>query len=236
MNKRNNAGINASIAIYVAIIALLSVCTFAIPFPKTNWGTLVAAYCCALLMASIELGLTISLLFLETKRSQRILGLPIVYSGFVLLILQLIASISFYACNAFFEVPAWILIVVEAILYAMLLIQLAKGFFFKGSSEEYNSKRANTSWMEGFRNDLKALVAKNKNPGISKTLLDLSEKASGSDPISNEKTLDAEKELSADVVELKRLIEEGKGEEAKAAIERIDSLLSERNSLCKSGK
>ena len=234
--KSSKSGIRATLIIYAVLIVLLTVCTFAIPFPKLDNGVLITSYVCAVVMTIAEGTLALSLLFNEENLNQRVLSLPIIFSGYVALSLQIIATIVFYVCNAFIKIPIWIVIVIECLLFGYLIIQLAKGFFFKNRNCEYHNRAANTKFMDEFRARLKAIVAINSNDNIKKELEDLLDIAKGSDPVTNDKTMDSESELLSELQELDEAIKSGFEEEARTAIKKTKNTLLERNVLCKTGK
>lgn len=235
-NRTNTSGIKATLIIYFVLIVLLTICTFVIPFPKLDDGVLITSYCCAVAMIIAEGSLTFAIFLKDDNKNQKVLGLPIIYSGYVSLIIQLIATLTFYICNAFVIVPIWIVIVVECLLFGYFAIQLAKGLFFKERNEEYHVNNANTKFMDIFRARLKAIVAINQNLNIEKPLQDLLDVANGSDPITNDKTLDSESELLSDLQELDEVIKGGSEEDSKVVINKIKTALLERNALCKAGK
>ncbi len=234
--KSSKSGIRATLIIYAVLIVLLTVCTFAIPFPKLDNGVLITSFVCAVVMTIAEGSLALSLLFNEENLNQRILSLPILFSGYLALTLQIVATLVFYICNAFIKLPIWIVILVECLLFGYLIIQLAKGFFFKNRNREYHDRAANTKFMDEFRARLKALVAINSNENIKKELEDLLDIVKGSDPVTNDKTLDSESELLSDLQELDEAIKTGSEEETRFAIKKTKNTLLERNVLCKTGK
>ena len=90
--------------------------------------------------------------------------------------------------------------------------------------------------MDEFRARLRALNKINKIEGVESILSDLLDIALGSDPVTNDKTLDSESELLSLLQELDESIKDGSEEEARAVIEKIKNALLERNVLCKAGK
>lgn len=235
-NKTGRSGAIATIVIFAVLIALLNVCTFAIPFNKIDLGVHFAAYGCAEFVIIAEMILIISQLFLEEKSNQRIIGLPIIYFGYVTLAIQLVATVVFYLVNAYVEMPIWILIIAECFIIGFGIIQIAKALFFKTRNEEYHENKSNTKFMDEFRARLKALQKINKNENIEKVLSDLVDTALGSDPVTNDKTVDSESELLSLLQELDEAIKDGSEEESRHVIEKTKNALLERNVLCKAGK
>ena len=236
MKHSSKSGITATLIVYIALIAILSVCTFAIPFPKLENGILIGAYLCSVVMIVILGGLTLSLLFKEENGNQRVLSLPILRFGIIALVLQLIATVVFYVCNALVVVQPWVMILVECFLYGYLIISMALAFYFKNRNVEYHEHIANTKFMDNFRARLKAINAINQIDSVKKELEDLLDTANASDPVTNDKTLDSESELLSDLQELDEAIKEGSAEQAKLVINKTKTTLIERNVLCKVGK
>lgn len=234
--KSNKTGITITLVVYFVFIALLSVCTFVIPFPKIDKAVLIASYVCAVVRTVIEGTLAFLLLFKEENRNQKILGLPLLYSGLIVWVLQLIATIVFYLCNAFILLPIWIVIVVECILYGYFAIQLVLGLFFKSRNEDYHKNIANTNFRDEFRARLKALAETNPNQGVEKPLQDLLDTANASDPVTNDKTVDLENELLSDLKELEKAFESGSDQSESSLILKTKNTLLKRNALCKLGK
>lgn len=233
---RNRSGLVASVVITIVLVILLNLCTFVIPFEKLSTAVLVVAYIMAEIVIIAEGIIVASQLFNEPDRNQRVLGLPIVFSGYVAMGIQLLATTIFYIVNSFIEMPVWIVVIVEAFIVAYLVIQMAKGVFFKKRVIEYQEHAANTKFMNEFRARLKAIVAINKNENIEKPLNDLFDTTLGSDPVTNERTIDSESELLSCLQELDEVVKNGSEEDARFVIEKTRTILLERNVLCKAGK
>lgn len=233
---RNRSGLIASVVITIVLVVLLNLCTFVIPFEKLSTAVLVVAYIMAEIVIIAEGILVASQLFNEPDRNQKVLGLPIVFSGYIALGIQLLATTIFYIVNSFIEMPVWIVVIVEAFIIAYLVIQMAKGFFFKRRVIEYQEHAANTKFMDEFRARLKAIVAINNNENIEKELRALLDLALGSDPVTNDKTLDSESELLSCLQELDEAVKSGSEDDSRTVITKTRNTLLERNVLCKAGK
>ena len=233
---KNKSGLIASVVITIFLVILLNICTFVIPFEKLSTAVSIVAYIMAEIVIIAEGIIVASQLFHEPDRNQKVLGLPIVFSSYISLGIQLIATTIFYIVNSFIEMPVWIVIIVEAFIIAYLAIRIAKGFFFKKRVIEYQEHAANTKFMDEFRARLKAIVAINNNENIEKELRNLLDLALGSDPVTNDKTLDSESELLSCLQELDEAIRSGSEEESRTIIVKTKNTLLERNVLCKAGK
>ncbi len=235
-SKFNKNGLITTTVIAIVLLVLLNICTFVIPFNKVNMPVHYVAYGCAEFVIIVETLLILTRLFSDEKPNQKIMSLPILYYGLVMVSAQIIATIAFYITNAFVSLPLWIVFVVEALIIGGGTIQVAKGFFFKNKNEEYHEKIADTKFMDGFRARLKTLSRTNGNRSIERELEDLLDSARGSDPITNEKTSQIEYELELDLTSLETAIKNGNEEESRKMIKKVKDTLIERNELCKIGK
>lgn len=235
-NKNNKNGIITTIVITVVVLILLNVCTFVIPFNKINMVAHFTVYGCAEFVILAEMALILTQMFGCDDSNQRLISLPIAFFGYATTAIQILVTAIFYLANAFVEVPTWVVIIVECIIIGFGIIQIAKGFFFKSRNAEYHENIANTKFMDEFRARLRALRRINKNENIEKVLDDLLDISLGSDPITNDKTIDSESELLSLLQELDDAIKNGSEDEARDIIERTRNALLERNVLCKAGK
>ena len=235
-NKLVKSGVLAAIIITLVSLVLLNVCTFVIPFNKVDSAVFFTAYGCSEFVILMEMVIVISQLFLEGNPNQRVLGLSIVHSGYVTTIAQIVLTAIFYIVNAFIALPLWVVLVIECLILGIGVIQIVKGFFFKTRVEEYHEKVANTKFMDEFRVRLKALDKINTIASVSKELSDLVDVALGSDPITNEKTIDSEVEVVSLFQELYVAIKDGSEERTSNTIKLMKNVLLERNTLCKAGK
>ncbi|MBO4694803.1 MAG: hypothetical protein J5656_02620 [Clostridia bacterium] len=236
MEKKSSIGIVSTCIIMAVLLILLSLITWVVPFKKLDNSVLIVSYVMAFIMICVDGLLIILQIFNQKDKNKRILGLPIIYFGMIALAIQIIVTTLFYILNAFVIVPIWVIIIVEAFVYAFLVLQTVKGFFFKKRIEEFKENNANTHFMDEFRMRLKAIVSINNNKNIEIPLQDLLDTALASDPITNDKTIDSENELLSYLQELGVKIKEGTEEDAKIIIKKTLDTLIERNALCKIGK
>lgn len=236
MEKRAKNGILVTSIITLALVALLSVFVFVVPFEKVSVTSHYINYgfaCFVFIAQGVIFAIT---MFGEKNAQQRVMGLPIIHSGFVALGLQILASFIFFLTNAFVSLAPWIVILVEAIIIAYMVICVAKGFFFKSHVETFQEVKKKTEFMDEFRARLQATCSTNRIESISPLLEDLYDCARASDPVSNEKTLESETELLSLLQELKIAIRNGNETESRELIIQMKSTLLERNALCKIGK
>ena len=234
--KRSRSGIIATSIITIALLVVLTLLTFAIPFPKIDRSVLLIVYLCSVGVIALEGGLIVGLFFGKGKPNSRILGLPIAYYCFLIAAVQMLVTGLFYALNAFVQVSLWIPCLVEALLCCFLVIQLALGFFFKARNAEYHESKANTAWMDSLRCEIRTLAQNHKEGELGKALENLSDLAAGSDPVGNGKSSEAEREIDVIISELKASFEKGSLEREMELIGKACSALKKRNALCKLSK
>lgn len=235
-NKTSKNSVFITIIISIVILAMLNICTFVIPFNKFSMTTHFTAYGFATFVIVAETILIISHLFLESNSNQRIISLPIIYYGYITLVIQVICTIVFYVVNALIPIPFWIVVIIECFIIGFGMIQIAKGYFFKNRNQEYHERLANTIFMDEFRANLKVLQEINKNKNLENELNELVEMAICSDPITNDKTKEKENELHNLLQTLNENIKINNETNALATIEKLKNTLIERNALCKIGK
>ena len=235
-NKNNKNGIITTTVITAVVLILLNVCTFVIPFNKIDMAVHFTVYGCAEFVILAEMALILTQMFGCVDPNQKIISLPIAFFGYVIAVIQILVTAGFYLANAFMEISVWVVVIVECILIGFGIVQIVKGFFFKARNAEYHENIANTKFMDEFRARLKALSRINKNENIEKILDDLLDISLGSDPITNDKTVDSESELLSLLQELDDSIKNGSEDEARDIIEKTRNALLERNVLCKAGK
>ena len=236
MDKRAKSGILATTIVTIALLALLNVFTFAVPFNRVSTVSHFINYGAASFVLVAQGAIFALTMFGEKDAEQRVMGLPIIYTGFIALGAQSVASIAFFVTNAFVELAPWIVGVIEALIIVYMLISAVKGFFFKSHIQSFKDAKQNTDFMDEFRARLKALCALNRIESIARELEDLYDTARGSDPITNGKTLDSESELLSLLQELDEAIKDGNESEGREIISRMKNTLLERNALCKTGK
>lgn len=233
--KKSKATFVATVIILGVLLVVLNVVTFVAPIPKVNNSVFYTSYGFAEGLILAE-GILVLTQLGYNMPERRVLGLPIIYSGFLAMLAQAIVTFVFYLTNAFVAIPIWVVIVIECLLVGFFTIQITLGFLFKAKTAEYKQTTSDTRFMDEFRARLGVLVSINKNDAIAKDLEELQELARGSDPVSNEKTIDSEENLLNMLGDLDRSIKQGNEVEVRKEIASVRDALIERNIFCKAGK
>lgn len=237
MKKTGKSGTIATAVITLALLGVLSIITWVIPMPNKGSLAFLAAYICAMVLIFTEGLLVMFGMFKEKDLNEKILGLPALYFGLVAVVTQLVFTIVFYALNAFVNLPGWIVIVAESLLYLFTIINLTLAFFFKARTKEFRNNKAQTAFIDLLRAKLQIAVSKNTNKELEKELQDLFETARGTDPVTGDATRDAEQKLLEKADELnEKLDSEASAEEIVELSKSIKKLIQERAILCKLAK
>ena len=236
--RTNKTGIIATTIITLALLALFSVISWAIPFPHHYSGTFVAAYIFAMIMVLLAGVLILVVLFLEKDRNQKILGLPIIHFAITFAVVQVVISIIFYVINSLVEhVPAWIVILIESLILVATVILVTVGFFFKERTKEFKNSAEKTRTMDLVKAKMEIAAGINKDESVKRRLEDLNYSIKGSDPVTNDMCASAEIKLLDLVDQLKEMLEGSpSSQEVLELALKIENALKERNTLCKAGK
>ena len=236
--RTNKTGIIATTIITLALLAILSVISWAIPFPNHFSGTFIAAYVFAMIMVLLAGILILVVLFLEKDRNQKILGLPIIHFAITFAVVQVVISIIFYVINSLVEhVPAWIVILIESLILVITIILVTFGFFFKERTKDFKNSAEKTRTMDLVKAKMEIATGINKDESVKRRLEDLNYSIKGSDPVTNDMCASAEIKLLDLVDQLKEMLEGSpSSQEVLELALKIENALKERNTLCKAGK
>ena len=163
----------------------------------------------------------------EGARS-KVYGFPLARVTTIYMIVQLVLSLIFMITGA--KVPVWI----PVILYVVLLGLAAIGFIAVDVTREEvvrqeTVKEVNTKTMKALQAKASAIAASCSDVEKKKVLNHMAEAFRYSDPVSSDATQKLEMKLE---VMLDELQESGNAD----LVNRIESVLSERNQLCKMSK
>ncbi len=90
--------------------------------------------------------------------------------------------------------------------------------------------------MDSLRAEIRILASSKAEGELGKAYEGLYDLVRGSDPVGNERSLEAEKKIDGLLTELKAAQEEGSSEKETGLVNDVASALKERNALCKLGK
>ena len=205
------------------VFALFNVIAFVIPTDKTP--TFWTAYVFSVVAFAVQIPLwNIALGKRETPKS-KFLSIPVIHVGLTYLIIQLIAFAVFMI---FPTLPAWLAVIVCAIILAISALCTIAGQVganeIKRVEEKIKVKRA---FIQFLQTDIEMLAETETDSATKIALKKLAEKVRFSDPMSHEMLGELESRISAKVEEVKTAADK------KVLIEEVTTLLTERNKKCK---
>lgn len=233
--KHSESRIITAVVIAAVLVIVLNIVSFAVPLQKQSEEVFYTAYVMSEFVILAEMGIVIAQLAIDAPE-HRVLGLPIVWSGFLGAIIQTVATICFYVVNAFYSLPVWVVAVIEALLIGYFIIQITLGFLYKNHAIESSDDKPNTAFMDEIKSRLAAIASNNRNENVQKDIENAYDVARGSDPVSSSKTAATENQILQDLSDLENA--EAKGDEAsiKTICQALVGHLQERRAYCKDSK
>ena len=232
MNK-NRIRFYVSLAI---LFAVFTVVAFAVPFVHNTVFWL--SYAFAVLAFAIQLySYPKAFDFEGHDVRSKFYGFPLARLTTVYLIAQLVLSLVFMLLSRVSVIPAWI----PVVLYAVLLGVFAVGFIaadsMKAEVERQDTvHKARVETMRTLQSKAVFIASQCDDSETKKALNKLAESFRFSDPVSSDALTDIEANLSALVDELQSAVLEKDTEAAKALCAKVEATLADRNRLCKLNK
>lgn len=231
MNKK----FKSLIAVYVIIFVLFNILFFVIPFTKSG----VVWFSYAFTLAAIAFGLCAAL-FAFTGRAElrsKVYGLPVFGVGAFYMVIQLIVTVVLCAINSYVHVPVWIGAVLGSILLAFALIGVIITDNVRDIVEATDIKtEQKIKTVTLFKLDISSLAGKCTDSDTRKKLLNLSDELRYSDPVSSDELAQAEQDIKTGIEELAVMLESGDKAKTEQKIEKISTMLADRNRRCKALK
>ena len=164
----------------------------------------------------------------DKELKSRVLGIPILYLGYGVLVSQFVIDTVITAVGSRFEVGAWVAAVVETLLLAFFFISLIARTAYKDTIKKIDEKEYKESFIRELRPELKLLVD-SVNDGEVKTALNkLYETVLCTDPVSSKFVIELEDEISEKVKALKESVAAGDDVKSLNLIRETDLLVKER--------
>lgn len=155
----------------------------------------------------------------------RFLGFPVVHIGIVYLVLQ---SIAFAVFLCFPTLPVWSTVIICAVIAGVSAACMIASDVGRSEIERVSAKvQEKTFYTKQLQADIEILAAAETDLAVKSALTQLAEKIRYSDPMSNEKLADLEKQITEKIAELKNAADKA------GCINKLNSLFDERNRKCK---
>lgn len=214
--------------ILLVILAAYNILYFVIPFNRTlsqtsYWIT----YGCTTFVV-LFMGVLVFNGIGDKNKKSRVFGLPILYLGFMAIIIQLIFDIIVMVIGNWLEFKSWITIVFETLFLSVFFISLIVGTAYKDTIKKIDKLSTKENFIRDLRVDLEVLSSGVENDLLKEPLNKLFEKVKYTDPVSSKNVFDIEDEILNKIITLRAEIQDNQIEKALKTIKAIDSLITER--------
>lgn len=212
----------------VVILAAYNVLYFAIPYNRdlSNAAIWITYGVTTFLIAFSAVTVCIGICDKELK--SRVLGVPILYLGYGVLVAQFVVDIVITAVGSIFEIGALFAAVIETLLLAFFFVSFIARTAYKDAIKKIDEKAYKESFIRELRPELKLLVD-SVNAGEVKTALNkLYETVLYTDPVSSEFAIEIEDEISEKIKALKESLDAGDDVKSLNLIRETDLLVKER--------
>lgn len=206
----------------LAVLAILiSVIAFAVPTEKT--ASLWTAYIFTLVAILGQI-----YVWKQGNQKSKFLGLSTLYVGSIYLVAQIVVFAIFKAVPTF---PTWSAVVICCVILGIAIISILSVQSAQTEIERVENK-ANTkvSYIRNMQTEVEMLAEIETNPEVKEKLKELAEKIRFSDPVSSEKLQSLENKIAEEIKAF------GRSEDKIKSIEKIETLVTQRNKVCKNLK
>lgn len=228
--KKNSARVITLLAI---LLVVFSVIAFAIPFEKN--GEFAVAYIFSVIAIVYQLYI-LKISFDHGKDAKsKFYGFPIARVGAYYLIGQLAVSVVEMALAAF--LPAWVAIVINVILLAVVLIGCITAEIMRDEIErqDNNLKKVVVN-MRNLQSLSSTVASMCEDATVKLKLQNLADEIKFSDPVSSEITEEIEQNIIAQMKEIQNAVIEKDYAGAGKLADKVLVDVKERNRLCAVGK
>lgn len=218
--------------IILILLAVYNVLFFVIPFDfSESAGAFWTSYGVTTFLA-IFMVVVVALGMAGKELKSKVFGLPIIKLGYSILVAQLVIDLVTMSVGNFYEIPAWILAIVEVFLLTFFFVSLITRVAYKDTISKIDAKEYKESFIKELRIEIQSLYNSVNNENIKRNLNILVELVRYTDPVSNKEVEAVEDEIVNKVTELKCEIENE--EKALVLISSIINLIKERKIRLKS--
>lgn len=232
LNKKNKS----MIAVW-SIAAVVYILAFAIvPFPKTGASVWIA-FLFTLVSVAASLFTALKSFGENGEVVSKFYGYPIFRIGAVYAAAQMIFGIIVFAVSAFVKIQYWIALLPSVVFLGIAAI----GFIAADNAKDIVEKqdenlKTATKAIEMFKVDMASMVDWAVEAKIKAELEKLAEEFRCSDPVSGNATKSIETKISAEIAELRDMVQTADNDDVTAKITVLRNLLKERNRICRANK
>lgn len=225
------------LAILVIIAVMFSAIVFLIPFEKGApfW----IGYFAVLLALVLQIPMFKSAFYEGIELKSKVLGFPVFKAGYLYLAVQTVISIIIFILGATIDdFPIWIPLILCIVVLGLAIICSLTTEIARDKIVEIEKAEAhNTSFITGLRTASAQLINKTNDPEVKALLEDIAERIKFSDPVSNEKISNYDKNVQDKYSRLEAAVISGGDKEfIKSACKELTIAVDDRNAACKLNK
>ena len=219
-------------AISIIAIAFVTFTVIAFLPPFVRNGVFVTSYIFGLIAIAVApFVMYVAFKDADSIRS-RFYGFPVARIGIVYAVVQILLSILFMGLSAL--IPLWLVLIVNMLLLSVSAVGFIGADITREQIENTDKKLAkDVHFIRELQSKTNFIATQCKDEEIKKTLQTFAENVRYSDPVSSEHLKEIENELSVCTDDLQQAVVDGESNIILQLCERAETLLSERNRLCK---
>ena len=205
----------------VVLAILISVIAFAVPTEKT--ASLWTAYIFTLVAILGQI-----YVWKQGNQKSKFLGLSTLYVGSIYLVAQIVVFAIFKAVPT---LPTWSAVVICCVILGIAIISILSVQSAQTEIERVENKvNTKVSYIRNMQTEVEMLAEIETNPEVKEKLKELAEKIRFSDPMSSEKLQALENNITEEIKAI------GCSGDKNKSIEKIETLVTQRNKMCKNLK
>ncbi len=209
--------------IFGVVFALFNLLAFVIPTNKT--ATFWIAYAFTVIAFAFQIALREAVLRKDESVKSLFLGISVLHVGVVYLAVQVIALAVFMA---FPGIPAWITIILNAIIIAAAIIcSVSAGSAVSEINRIEKKAKEKRFFVQSSVVEVEMLAEREDDPAVKAALNKLADSIRYSDPMSDDLLAPLEAKITAAIAKIEAATDKEK------AIREVELLLIERNKKCK---
>jgi len=218
------------------VFAVFTVIAFAVPFRRN------ACFWISYVFGVLALGVQLysypkAFDFEGHDVRSKFYGFPIARLTTVYLIAQIALSLAFMILAKFVDIKSWIVIVLYILVFAAAAIGFISADAMRDEVERQDTvHKANVTTMRSLQSKSAFLVTQCDDPKTKKALTHLAEQFRYSDPVSGDALKDIEADLTALLEDLQSSVLEKEFDSVRILCAKTESVLADRNHLCKLNK
>ena len=224
-----------ALVILGVLLVIYHVVIFAVPFQKNatfflSWIFTLVAIAAQTYVIPVAFGRG------EDAKS-KFYGFPIAKVGLTYLALQLVVGLACMALGWAAAIPFW----VPLVLYVVMLGAAVVGFIAADATRDEIVRqdvklKKDVSCMRSLQSQITAILGQSQDSAVKEAVEKFADALQYSDPVSSQALKEIESELTVCVGEVQKAVVDGDSASALSLLSRANSLLLERNRLCKLGK